>query len=915
MLKKIKISQKIALMMMIPILGLVYFTIDSAVEKREIVNQMDLLQELSEFAVNSSSLIHELQKERGLSAGFIGSRGIQFLTELQKQRINTDHAIKQLDDFVAHFNFKDFSHEIKINLDIIRVELGEIESKRKLINRLNFSVKEELEYYTHFIDSLLIGINHLSKAVTNAELANKIVAYFNLLQAKEKAGIERATLSNVFGVGYFAPDMYKKFISLVSAQDIYLKNFFFFATPSQKQLYLDMQNNPFVKEIERIRKIAVKKTSNAQFIAELYAYIGYDGLIHKLNDYILWGEVKYIVAFHKQYRSAYTLLKIYKNLPYVSQSELKNLKLIENTFYTYKEYLATAIALKNKQKSIEEINAIIKIDEAQALNALNNLLSRSRLRINPTDWWKVATGKINLLKTIEDHISYDLKVSALALKKEAQSIFVFYFLIAGETIILTFLLSYFFARGITIPLKSLVNVANQISSGDRNISIQVDSTDEIGDLSNAMAHMLDSINHSEVILKKTNQAYARFVPNEFLQLLNKNQITDIQLGNHLEMNMTVLFSDIRSFTALSEKMSPQANLNFVNAYLKEMSPIIREHGGLIDKYIGDAIMALFTNADDALNASITMLKRLTEFNQTRQHQQIKIGIGLNTGKLMLGIVGEQNRLQCTVISDAVNLASRLENLTKTYKNSLIISQNTLDNLTDSSQYAIRFLDNLKVKGRSERVNIFGVLDGDPKEAQKIKLTTLKIFEEAVSLYQKHQFHKVEKLMRECLRQNPDDVVAAIYIQRCQNFLKIEQSEKWEEIARKVEWTPDLLIDNKLIDEQHKELFIRTKNLIMSIGSGNTEEEVVEMLNFLKSYVATHFEIEEMYMELYNYSNYAFHKEQHTQFIETFNRIKNHKDKWGHLYLALHIQHEIADWLVDHISIYDKELGLFLKDKS
>jgi len=183
------------------------------------------------------------------------------------------------------------------------------------------------------------------------------------------------------------------------------------------------------------------------------------------------------------------------------------------------------------------------------------------------------------------------------------------------------------------------------------------------------------------------------------------------------MNMTVLFSDIRSFTTLSEKMSPQDNFSFINAYLKEMGPIIREHNGFVDKYIGDAIMALFTRTDDALKASVVMLKMLDIFNKTQPNKgltPIRIGIGLNTGKLMLGIVGEKNRLQCTVISDAVNLASRLENITKTYKGSLIISQSTLDNLTNPSQYTTRFLDNIKVKGRTERVNIFEVFETDPK---------------------------------------------------------------------------------------------------------------------------------------------------------------------------------------------------------
>jgi hemerythrin-like metal-binding protein len=431
-----------------------------------------------------------------------------------------------------------------------------------------------------------------------------------------------------------------------------------------------------------------------------------------------------------------------------------------------------------------------------------------------------------------------------------------------------------------------------------------------------MAQMLDSVNHSEHKLKESNQAYARFVPDEFLQWLSKDNILDIQLGNHTEMNLTILFSDIRSFTTFSEKMSPQSNFNLINDYLKEMGPIIREHRGFIDKYIGDAIMALFLIADDALNAAIAMLQQLEIFNKNQNavSSPLKIGIGINTGKLMLGIIGEENRLQCTVISDAVNIASRLENLTKTYKNSLIMSKNTFDQITNPSQYAIRFLDNIKVKGRSERINIFEVLDGEPTEMRELKLATLNNFERAVSLYQKHQFKKVKGLMKTCLQENPQDIVAEMYIQRCQNFLIIDENDNWEKIAQKIEWAPDLLIGNPLIDEQHQAIFTKIKNLVMSIGSGETETESDEMISFLKSYITSHFEVEEMYMQLYHYPDYAFHKEQHTQFIDTFNKINMNKNKWGHLYLALHIQYEIADWLVHHIGGSDRELGLFLKEK-
>ncbi|MCK5877947.1 MAG: response regulator, partial [Candidatus Marithrix sp.] len=157
-------------------------------------------------------------------------------------------------------------------------------------------------------------------------------------------------------------------------------------------------------------------------------------------------------------------------------------------------------------------------------------------------------------------------------------------------------------------------------------------------------------------LHNLNAAYSRFVPHEFLKFLNKESIVDIRLGDHVEQEMTVLFADIRDFTSLSESMTPQQNFNLINSYLRRMEPVIRQHHGFIDKYIGDSIMALFPKADEAVQAGINMLHILREYNVTRgqpQRPKLNIGVGIHTGKLMLGTIGGEHRMDSTVIADAV----------------------------------------------------------------------------------------------------------------------------------------------------------------------------------------------------------------------------------------------------------------------
>ena len=268
-------------------------------------------------------------------------------------------------------------------------------------------------------------------------------------------------------------------------------------------------------------------------------------------------------------------------------------------------------------------------------------------------------------------------------------------------------------------------------------------------------------------------AYGRFVPHQFLNLLGYESIIDVNLGDQVQEEMSVLFADIRDFTTLSETMSPQENFNFINAYLSRMEPAITSNNGFIDKYIGDAIMALFSDfADDAVKAGIAMLNILTNYNEHRQsvgYIPIQIGIGINSGSLMLGTVGGKSRMDSTVISDAVNLASRIEGLTKDYGVPLLISQETLERLRNPADYAIRIVDKVQVKGKSKYVVVYEVFDADPAEILSAKLANLPVYNEAMLLCDRKEFREAGKLFEECLRTNPSDSVARIYLKRCRDW--------------------------------------------------------------------------------------------------------------------------------------------------
>ncbi len=287
-------------------------------------------------------------------------------------------------------------------------------------------------------------------------------------------------------------------------------------------------------------------------------------------------------------------------------------------------------------------------------------------------------------------------------------------------------------------------------------------------------------------LAALNAAYERFVPHEFLRFLERDSIIDVQLGDQVQRVMTILFSDIRSFSTLSESMSPQENFNFINSFLSRISPIIRQHNGFIDKYIGDSVMALFPEeAEDALQAAVNMQLGVQEYNKHRQrngYKPIHIGVGLHTGSLMLGTIGEAQRMESTVISDAVNLAARIEGLTKIYGAAILISESSLYNLVDPVNYHFRFLDRVKVKGKSEPVSVFEVFDGNPPEIIELQLDTLENFEKGLLHYHSLEFEEAATQFKRVLLKNPYDKAAQLHLKRAKHFSKYGVPEDWEGVT-------------------------------------------------------------------------------------------------------------------------------------
>jgi class 3 adenylate cyclase len=346
------------------------------------------------------------------------------------------------------------------------------------------------------------------------------------------------------------------------------------------------------------------------------------------------------------------------------------------------------------------------------------------------------------------------------------------------TLAASVLLGTFFSRGII----TLDQVVRRFASNNLEVRVQVRSRDEVGRLGVSFNAMADTVQQYSERLEALLTAYGRFVPHELLRILDKKSILDLKLGDQVQREMTVLFSDIVSFTSLSETMSPYENFNFLNSYLRRMGPEIRACNGFIDKYIGDGIMALFPGrADDALAAAVRMRERLFEYNMHRRksgYRPISSGIGVQAGSVMMGTLGEHERMDGSVISDTVNLASRLQGLTRIYGSAVLTTGRTLKALEDPAQFRCRFVDRVQVKGRRETILLFEVVDGELPEQRDRRLGYRAEFASALRLYFARDFQGAATVIRKLYVENPGDKVLRIYRDRCDTLIRNGTPADW-----------------------------------------------------------------------------------------------------------------------------------------
>lgn len=518
-----------------------------------------------------------------------------------------------------------------------------------------------------------------------------------------------------------------------------------------------------------------------------------------------------ITTIAKQFLG-YKLQVIYKYAD-LRNNMLKKMGVLDDPAMKKSAYDTIAEYAKNEIDSDTGGFAIVTSDKKLSVSTLLDIggteaeIIRNTIGDKIGGWLEFSIGKSDKVGVFVYYSEWESYLVILedreAFYSNVNEIVDYLIIILSASIVLASILLLYFISRITAPIKVFVNTIQNITHEmDLTKRVRIYYRDEIGVLGYYFNNMISELEgaynqiknyaYQTVLAKKKEEKvrfiFQKYVPQDVINAVLNLSSDSMLIGSRQEV--TVLFSDIRGFTTISEGMKPEELVLSLNAYFTEMVSEIMDNKGTVDKFIGDAIMAVFgapmvkpDDTENAIIAALGMTDALDRFNKYQREQgkvEFKIGVGLNTGDAIVGNIGSEQKIEYTVIGDTVNLASRLEGLTKKYHAPICISEFTKDSISEE-KFFCRELDNVRVKGKKKPVKIFEPMYFD---AAKENIEFYNEYHKALYLYYEGDFAKSKGMFNKLLQIKENDYLCTLYKGRCE-YLELNPPAEWDGVET---WT-------------------------------------------------------------------------------------------------------------------------------
>ncbi|MBF0339809.1 MAG: nitrate- and nitrite sensing domain-containing protein, partial [Magnetococcales bacterium] len=536
-LESLSFQSKLLLILLIPLGGILGLGIVGIQEKHVLINQMERMNRLSSLAVNMSHLVHQLQRERGLTAGFLGSRGQRFQEELTRQRPGTDQSLARLTTQIATL---DPSGQLEGELGgFFQSAIGHLQQADQIrfqVDRLEISSGDAIAYFSGMNADFLIAIDRISGLAATAEISALARNYNTFLQGKERAGLERAVIAETLSAGRFGPGMYRRFSALVSEQETLFGIFYAMAGTGERALFDAIANDPATLAVGQMRE-QLFRTGHASslyvLLGQLYQNMALRGAYHSIKNLLIRGSLYGFADdafdpaqqqrhYQEQFEQNHQAIRaIVERILSLSPEELSarqraDVELVWANIEEYRHSAQVIIELQNQGKHLHEIDmdatAGVKIDDGPADAAIRRLVESTRVGqfdIDAQLWFQASTTKIDRFKALEDRLAEGLIARGRFLEREARSALLGYRLFTLAIMIISLGFGVTLVRQLRDKTSRIVELNRRISAGDLSVRFPVPegrALDELDLIADSMNRMVIGLDHTTRLKQQTMRA-------------------------------------------------------------------------------------------------------------------------------------------------------------------------------------------------------------------------------------------------------------------------------------------------------------------------------------------------------------------------------------------------------------------------